>query len=517
VYFPPGSPQLVSKLLSLPIERRFVRSVAVLLFVLIGFSSVQAGSRWGEVRTIEAPEAHQAAAVDEKFFYAISSTEVAKYDRETGQKRAVSRGEAKHLNSGFLWNGKLFCAHSNFPRTPEQSDIRVLDLESMELSVFHSFGESDGSLTWAIRGDRQWWCNFAKYGDQNGDTRLIRFDDEWRETGRWRYPDAVIRQLGRNSLSGGVWYGDELLCTGHDDPVLFRLRVPVEGDVLEFIGEEPVPFTGQGIAVDPASDRLVGIQRSKHHVVIAERSNPNAIRLRVLTYNIHHGEGVDGKLDLERIAGVIRSVEPDLVSLQEVDQNCERTGKVDQPAELARLTGMKAAFGGNIELQGGQYGNAVLSRFPIVKSENHKLPNTGGGEQRGLLEVEVEVELPGSKLPLLLLATHFDHRREDAQRIESVRMIQERLQNRGDVPFLLAGDLNDAPDSAVLKQLSKDWTGWRDVLPTTPVETPTRQIDFILRRPVGRWRCLEARVLPEAVASDHRAYLMILELEPSSP
>jgi len=78
----------------------------------------------------------------------------------------------------------------------------------------------------------------------------------------------------------------------------------------------------------------------------------------VLTYNIHHGEGVDGKLDLVRIAKVIQEVEPDIVALQEVDQNAGRSGQVDQAAELGRLTKMRSVFGGNIALQGGEYGNA---------------------------------------------------------------------------------------------------------------------------------------------------------------
>ena len=76
-------------------------------------------------------------------------------------------------------------------------------------------------------------------------------------------------------------------------------------------------------------------------------------RLRVLSYNIHHAEGVDRKLDVDRIAGVILSIKPDLVALQEVDQKVKRTGSVDQPAVLARLTEMNVVFGANIELQGG--------------------------------------------------------------------------------------------------------------------------------------------------------------------
>ena len=87
--------------------------------------------------------------------------------------------------------------------------------------------------------------------------------------------------------------------------------------------------------------------------------------IRVLTYNIHHGEGVDGKFDLPRIADVIKLASPDLVALQEVDQGTARASGVDQPAELARLTGMKVVFGRNIDFQGGGYGTAVLSRLPV--------------------------------------------------------------------------------------------------------------------------------------------------------
>ena len=86
------------------------------------------------------------------------------------------------------------------------------------------------------------------------------------------------------------------------------------------------------------------------------------VRLRVLTYNIHHGEGVDGKLDLKRIAQVITSVDPDLVALQEVDRGTRRTQEIDQPAELAQLTKMHVVFGGNIRYQGGDLHARVVRR-----------------------------------------------------------------------------------------------------------------------------------------------------------
>lgn len=235
------------------------------------------------------------------------------------------------------------------------------------------------------------------------------------------------------------------------------------------------------------------------------------IRLRVLSYNIHHGEGVDRKLDLERIARMILSVEPDLVALQEVDQKSKRTRTVDQPSELARLTKMKLVFGANIKLQGGHYGNAVLSRFPIVHHKNHLLPRVDASEQRGVIEAAIAI--PKSKDPLLLLATHLDHRKGDRERLASAKVINDLVAKHTDQPALLLGDLNDTPESKTLTQLKTKWIPANEKpLPTVPVDRPTNQIDFILYRPSDRWKVIEVKVLDEAVASDHRAIFAVLEL-----
>ena len=468
---------------------------------------------WRETGTLAAPEAFQAAAADEHHIYAIASAKIAKYDRKTGQRLAESTGDAQHLNSGFLWQGKLYAAHSNYPRTPEQSEIKVLDPDSMRLATFKDFGNFGGSLTWAVRHEGHWWCNFARYGSDNGETFLVKFADDWRELGRWTYPPEVIRELGRNSLSGGLWRDDTLLVTGHDDPVLFRLQLPDEGTVLRLIGKPAIPFSGQGFADDPLTGGLVGIRRAKRQVVFAELEDAPArpLRLRVLTYNIHHGEGIDGKLDLGRIANVIKSARPDIVALQEVDLKTERTKRVDQPAELARLTGMQVVFGGNFRFQGGDYGNAVLSRLPIKGHKNHALPSLDNGEPRGVLAVELE--LPGGG-ELLLLATHLDHRREDAERLASAKAINEVVAMTPDRLSLLGGDLNATPDSDVLKRILNHWTNTTDKpLPTIPVGNPERQIDFVLVRPAARWKVVETAVLDEAAASDHRPLIAVLELK----
>jgi hypothetical protein len=261
--------------MSRSIARNLAHLVAILLaMVAIATRSARAQSEigppaWKQTAAIDAPEAVQAAAADEKFLYAIANKEIAKYDRKTGQRLALSSGDAHHLNSGFLWGGKLYCAHSNYPRQPEKSELLVLDIESMQLTTLKEFGNFGGSLTWAVREGEHWWCNFARYGQQNGETFLVKFDDAWRELARWTYPAAVTRELGTYSLSGGLFREGDLLVTGHDDRVVFRLRVPTAGMVLEYLDRQRVPFTGQGIAHDPVSGGLVGIQRGKQQIILA--------------------------------------------------------------------------------------------------------------------------------------------------------------------------------------------------------------------------------------------------------
>ena len=245
------------------------RSLAVLLLVLLRAEMTGAETVWVESGSLAAPEAHQAAAADDRFVYAIASAQIAKYDRATGQRVAVSTGEAKHLNSGFFWEGRLYCAHSNFPKLPERSEIKVLDPVTMQLTTGKEFGNYGGSLTWVVREGAHWWCNFARYKDDNAQTFLVKFDAQWQELARWTYPPEVIREIGRASLSGGVWRDGSLLVTDHDHLVLYRLRVPAQGKVLDFVEKQAAPFAGQGIAHDPVTGGLLGIQRAKRMVIFA--------------------------------------------------------------------------------------------------------------------------------------------------------------------------------------------------------------------------------------------------------
>jgi len=237
--------------------------------VFAGERSAEPLATWKATGEISAPEANQAAVADERFVYAIDNALVAKYDRETGQRVAVSTGEAKHLNSGFLHEGRLYCAHSNYPRKPERSEIKVLDPSIMELAVFKDFGSYGGSLTWAVFENGHWWCNFALYGKDNAKTFLVKLDPDWKEVARYSYPTEVIEQLKTYSLSGGIWRDGKLLVTDHDRRFLYELQLPDSGNVLKFLGKHRSPFTGQGIAADLKTGGLIGIDRGKRKIVFA--------------------------------------------------------------------------------------------------------------------------------------------------------------------------------------------------------------------------------------------------------
>lgn len=235
----------------------------------------------------------------------------------------------------------------------------------------------------------------------------------------------------------------------------------------------------------------------------------SAAEFRVLTYNIHHGRGFDDNVDLQRIAKVIKSAEPDLVALNEVDKGVNRSGNMDEPAELGKLTGMYAAFEKNIDHDGGEYGNAILSRWPIQKTENVRLPSLYQGEQRGMLMVHIE---PEDGQPLWFAATHLDYRPDNAERLASAKMIEQLMANRfGRQPVLLAGDFNAQPNSRVIKQFSQNWLV-ADSEHTFPANKPVRRIDYVMAQPANLWKVKSAKVLDAPVESDHRPVLVVLDL-----
>ena len=235
---------------------------------------------------------------------------------------------------------------------------------------------------------------------------------------------------------------------------------------------------------------------------------PPAPTLRVMSYNVHVGTGVDKQIDLRRVADVINRERPDLVGLQEVDVRVERTRRVDQLAELARLTGMHAAFAPNLEYQGGWYGVAVLSRFPVRKIEHRLFDHLREAERRGCLLVEVEAD--GRRLSFA--TTHLDYQHHDNRRFETEQLLATL--NGARAALVVAGDFNDEPTGASYKlMLARFGDAWAAASPpgeglTYPADKPVKRIDYIFH--TARLRARRAWVV-ESLASDHRAVVADFE------
>jgi endonuclease/exonuclease/phosphatase family metal-dependent hydrolase len=234
---------------------------------------------------------------------------------------------------------------------------------------------------------------------------------------------------------------------------------------------------------------------------------PAAKTLRVLTYNIHHGEGTDGQVDLPRLAKVITDAKPDLVALQEVDDRTRRTGKVDQTAELARLTGLNGRFGKAIDYEGGGYGQAILSRFPLDELKIHWLPGEPDRERR--IAAEARLMIDGRAVSFVTTHLHHNNRAFREQQANKLNDLFGKTEHT----VILAGDLNATPDEKPLAILREKWLNATagDRLLSFPAGKPAKQLDYVLVRPAGRLRVVEHAVIGEAVASDHRPVLAVLE------
>jgi len=233
--------------------------------------------------------------------------------------------------------------------------------------------------------------------------------------------------------------------------------------------------------------------------------------LRVMSYNIHVGVGMDKKLDLQRIADVIIKEKPDLVGLQEVDRGVERTQRKDEIVELATLTRMEYAFAHNLNYQGGQYGVAILSRYPILTSDHRMFQNKRETERRGMIRVEVKFE----GKPLHFVTTHLDYQFPDGRLFEAEQMLEFLKDVRG--TLIVVGDFNDEPNGSTYKLMStKFGDAWlanreKQLGFSYPADKPIKRIDYIFFRSSANVKAKRAWVV-ETPASDHIPVVADLEI-----
>jgi len=249
-----------------------------------------------------------------------------------------------------------------------------------------------------------------------------------------------------------------------------------------------------------AASALIGLAFLVMAGCRAESVKPRSPQtLRVLTYNIHHGEGTDKQFDYERLAAVIKNLKPDIVALQEVDRGTERASGVDQARLLAKLCHMRYAFGQAMPHQGGQYGDAILSRFPIAKTIVHPLPYQLDLEPRAAVEVVIQ---PAGIGPISFVDTHLCHKSEELRVQQAQRLAQLFPSEKGN-PVILAGDFNSRPGSEPMDVLLN--AGWIDAV------SPHSVIDYVLVRRCDPWEVKEITIIEEPVVSDHSPVLVVLQ------
>jgi endonuclease/exonuclease/phosphatase family metal-dependent hydrolase len=219
--------------------------------------------------------------------------------------------------------------------------------------------------------------------------------------------------------------------------------------------------------------------------------------------------GNDDVVDLERTAGVLRALRPDIVGLQEVDDRATRSGGVAQAEWLGGTLDMRHAFGQFMPFQGGAYGMAILTRYPIVSSTSVPLPE--GNEPR--IALAVEVRLPGDRR-LTIVNVHFDWVRDDGFRYAQATALTAYL-DALTTPYVLLGDFNDVPESRTLglfRSRATEVAKPKADRLTFSSTDPVREIDFVFFAPAAAFVAREVRVIDEPVASDHRPVLAELRV-----
>ncbi|WP_327296564.1 endonuclease/exonuclease/phosphatase family protein [Streptomyces sp. NBC_01197] len=242
------------------------------------------------------------------------------------------------------------------------------------------------------------------------------------------------------------------------------------------------------------------------------RAHTRDVPLRVASYNIHAGAGMDNVFDLDRQEAALRAMHADAIGLEEVDVHwAARSEWRDVAGELAKRLGMQVYFAPIYSVDGREFGVAVLSKYRILKAVNHEItrlstqdPNPVPAPAPGFGEVELRVK----GVPLHVYVTHLDYRADPSVRVSQVadtRRIMGRDRNRK----VLLGDFNATPDAPELAPLWRDLTDVEPGAPTFPALKPVERIDYVAVSPGVAVRGAE---VPDTLASDHRPIVADLSL-----
>ncbi len=218
-------------------------------------------------------------------------------------------------------------------------------------------------------------------------------------------------------------------------------------------------------------------------------------KLRIMTYNVRGGMGMDDKRDYDRAAAVIREHQPDICALQELDSITGRNGKTYALQEFAERTGMHGTFAKAIDYDGGAYGIGLL--YKEEPQQVKRIPLPGSEEARALIVAEFP--------EYVFMATHFSL--TGADQLTSIRMIDSLAALYPGKAVFLAGDLNFTPDSEQFKTLRKSFVPLNNTeLQSFPAHKPRETIDYIWGYIGGDryYKVLDNGVIDAPYQSDHR-------------
>lgn len=229
-------------------------------------------------------------------------------------------------------------------------------------------------------------------------------------------------------------------------------------------------------------------------------------KLKIMSYNIHHGADANEQDQLEEMAAFIKESGADIVGLQEVDSMCRRSGKVDQPLILAQKTGMHYTYTRHFAYDGGSYGLALLSKFPIALTVNERLPVSTGATTSFLI---ADIELPTHRT-VSIGVVHLDYRAESG-RLQQAEII-DRIIKKARHPFILTGDMNAEPQHETLAVLSRQLVSTQDQHAFTyPTAPPKKKIDYIMVDKRLKAAVIETKVSP-VLFSDHLPIISTVEI-----
>lgn len=243
--------------------------------------------------------------------------------------------------------------------------------------------------------------------------------------------------------------------------------------------------------------------------------------MRLVTYNVHRCVGVDRRLDVDRIAGVIAELEPDIVCLQELDVRRARTGGVDQARAIADRLSMAVRFHAAMKVEAEEYGDAILTRHPETLMRVGALPTVRGVpglEPRGALWVRVNVE----GVDINVLTTHLGLVPRE-QRLQAAALAGKDWLGHPDCtgPTILAGDFNATSITRPYQTLARNHAdcqrqlGLRPTLKTFPSGFPAIRIDHVFVSPEIRVTGVRAPFSPlSRMASDHLPLVVDFEIQP---